>query len=89
MGKKEATADAVRALIGDTHKSSTDAVQAQYNGSTDAVPTTHKSSTEKMQRYDVRFTPTDWAELERLANTEGSSRGVIIRRAVRQYLRGR
>ena len=89
MGKESATEIAVRKLIGDTHKSSTDKGQTQYEGSTDAVPATHKSSTEKMQRYDVRFTPTDWAELERLANTEGSSRGVIIRRAVRQYLRGR
>ena len=68
-----------------THERSTNNTQTTHERSTDATQTTH----EPMKRYDVRFTETEWAELGRIAKHEGTSRGAILRRLVREYLRGR
>ncbi len=37
----------------------------------------------------IRLSNSDWQRLKIMAENEGSSRGAIIRRLVRQYLRGR
>ena len=57
--------------------------------STDAVQPTHKEHTnDTLKRYDVRLSPADWERLGQFAATEGTSRGAIVRRLVREYLRG-
>ena len=66
-----------------THEHSTDNTQTTHERSTEATQATH----EAMKRYDVRFTETEWAELGRIAKRDGTSRGAIVRRLVREYLR--
>jgi len=59
--------------------------QPTHDDSTDAVQPPDDSNT--MGRYDVRMLPSDWAALGAAARREGTSRGAIIRRLVREYLR--
>ena len=46
-------------------------------------------TTEAMERYDVRFSAQDWEELGQVAKQEGSSRSVVLRRLVREFLQSR
>lgn len=75
-GKKEFNVDPGR--IGNLAEHSTDAVQPQYE----------QHTTDTLKRYDVRLSPADWERLGAVAKKEGTSKGAIIRRLVRQYLRG-
>jgi hypothetical protein len=59
--------------------------QATHEHSTADTQPTHESGT--MARYDVRMLPADWRALGAAAKREGTSRGAIIRRMVREYLR--
>lgn len=63
--------------------------QATHEHSTNAVQPTHEQHTSSgpMKRYDVRFTEEEWHRLGAIAEAEGTSRGAIIRRLVREYLR--
>jgi hypothetical protein len=69
-----------------TDETHTEAPQARDEQHTTDTQQTHDSGT--MERYDVRMLPADWRALGAAAKREGSSRGAIIRRLVREYLRG-
>ena len=63
--------------------------ETTHERSTDNTQTTHeRSTTARLKRYDVRLSEADWQRLGNAADTEGSSRGAIIRRLVKGYLRG-
>lgn len=59
--------------------------QPTHEHSTEDTQTPDDSST--MARYDVRMLPADWQALGAAAKREGTSRGAIIRRLIREYLR--
>lgn len=82
--RKPTRREQLQSAVQPTHNHSTDAVQTQYKGSIDNTQPQYKA--EKLQRYDVRLAPSEWGRLGELADAEGSSRGAIIRRLVKQYL---
>jgi predicted DNA binding CopG/RHH family protein len=81
MGKRKLPEETFTAFLGDTQK--TDKRQTSEVQAADVQQTS-----EVLQRYNVRLHEKDWKGLRRAAAAEGTSASAIIRRLVKEYLRG-
>ena len=81
MGKRKSSEETFTSFLGDvqpTDKRQTSEVQ----------PADDQQTSEVLQRYNVRLQESDWNRLKRAAAAEGTSASAIVRRLVKEYLRG-
>ena len=55
---------------------------------TEVQPSDERQTSDVLKRYNVRLQESDWKRLQRAAAAEGTSASAIIRRLVKEYLRG-
>lgn len=67
-----------------TDNQPTNNTQTPDNSSTDTVHTTHKRST--LKRYDVRFDPATWAQIQAEAHRRGLTASAMLRMIVNEWI---
>lgn len=70
----------------DGHKSTSRVIQKGSESIAKETPTPKKAKKEKLVNHHIGLYPSDWQALERMADAEGGTVAVLIRRAIREML---